>query len=556
MDVHADAGDAGCVGHREVVARLQRVLVVDLDLAAAVHLHRAVDVVEHAGATGRADRSQDPLPVLAVGGVDRELAHPLALWPGAGNEVDALQLPARLGDRGRQLSERLLPRVELDPDRDAVLGTDRHGRLSNQNWQQLGSTVMELGFLILADASEAINGKVYALGAGWNELRLPSLPQEYGFGIALAVDVPWSETNRRHSLALHIQGPDGEMIGDEFSMEFEAGRPPGSVEGADQRIVVSLEDAPHLRRHRPPRGGGHRRRRRDRPQPLLRPRGPARDAPAGGLGLASKAQPAPSTPPPPAHSPPARPVPAAPQSAPRSAAQPNDCEPNVPWRHGASPQPTHRRQAASRCRRRLPRRPRVHSAGYQRSPRAPRHPHAPPPGSAPRRTRLRVMGQGTVGDQHQRVCVVDRRRRPSSWRNEWGTPTCHRPRLVVCCFALPLVSGRRAPRNVAAVEALDPAARRPSRASSSTPGVGHRASRLAQVGQRFADVRSGRLPDHRGDDWSPPADWLTAPSAVTPAPGGATGGPATYDRARMTLRRSRARPWAETRAERATAFRR
>ena len=100
---------------------------------------------------------------------------------------------------------------------------------------------MELGFLILADASEAINGKVYALGAGWNELRLPSLPQEYGFGISLAVDVPWSETNRRHSLALHIQGPDGEIVGDEFSMEFEAGRPPGSAEGADQRIVVSLE---------------------------------------------------------------------------------------------------------------------------------------------------------------------------------------------------------------------------------------------------------------------------------------------------------------------------
>jgi hypothetical protein len=99
---------------------------------------------------------------------------------------------------------------------------------------------MELGFLILADASEEVNGKVYALGAGWNELLLSTLPQEYDFAIALAVDVPWSETNRRHSLALHIQDPDGEMIGDEFSMEFEAGRPPGSVEGADQRIVISL----------------------------------------------------------------------------------------------------------------------------------------------------------------------------------------------------------------------------------------------------------------------------------------------------------------------------
>jgi hypothetical protein len=99
---------------------------------------------------------------------------------------------------------------------------------------------MNLGFLILADSSEAINGKLYALGAGWNELRLPSLPQEYAFSIALAIDVPWSETNRRHELSLHVQDPDGEVIGQEFTMELEAGRPAGGVEGADQRIVISL----------------------------------------------------------------------------------------------------------------------------------------------------------------------------------------------------------------------------------------------------------------------------------------------------------------------------
>ena len=132
VDVLADPGDARRVGHREVVARLQRVLVLDRDLAAAVHLHRAVDVVEDLGAAGRADRPQDPLPVLAVLGVDRELAHPLALAAGARHEVDALQLPARLGDRRGQFAQRLLPRVELDPDRDAVLGADGHGRLSNQ----------------------------------------------------------------------------------------------------------------------------------------------------------------------------------------------------------------------------------------------------------------------------------------------------------------------------------------------------------------------------------------------------------------------------------------
>ena len=126
VDVHADAGDAGRVGHREVVARFHRVLVVHVDLAAAVHLHRAVDVVEHPRTPGRADRPQDPLPVVAVLGVDRELAHPLALRTGAGHQVDALQLPAGLGDRRGQFAQRLLPGVKLDPDRDAVLGADSH----------------------------------------------------------------------------------------------------------------------------------------------------------------------------------------------------------------------------------------------------------------------------------------------------------------------------------------------------------------------------------------------------------------------------------------------
>ena len=66
--------------------------------------------------------------MLAVLGVDRELAHPFALAAGPGDEVDALQLSARLGDRGGQLAERLLARIELDPDRDAVLGAYCHGR--------------------------------------------------------------------------------------------------------------------------------------------------------------------------------------------------------------------------------------------------------------------------------------------------------------------------------------------------------------------------------------------------------------------------------------------
>ena len=54
---------------------------------------------------------------------------------------------------------------------------------------------MELGFLLLADYSEAVNGKLYLTGGGWNVLRLPELPHEWSFHIGLGIDVAWHETN-------------------------------------------------------------------------------------------------------------------------------------------------------------------------------------------------------------------------------------------------------------------------------------------------------------------------------------------------------------------------
>jgi hypothetical protein len=99
---------------------------------------------------------------------------------------------------------------------------------------------VELGFLMLTDHSEVLNGKVYAMGGGWNMLHFPELPTEHAFGIAFGLDVPWDQTNERHTLHLQVDDPDGQRLGDEFSLEFETGRPPGLLAGQDQRIVLSL----------------------------------------------------------------------------------------------------------------------------------------------------------------------------------------------------------------------------------------------------------------------------------------------------------------------------
>ncbi len=99
---------------------------------------------------------------------------------------------------------------------------------------------MRLGFLLLADHAEAVNGKLYMVGGGWNVLRLPELPHEWGFHIALGLDVGWDETNRNHNLVVNVQDPDGVELGEGLSAEFEAGRPPGMPAGQDQRLVMSI----------------------------------------------------------------------------------------------------------------------------------------------------------------------------------------------------------------------------------------------------------------------------------------------------------------------------
>ncbi|SRR5581483_1428880 len=99
---------------------------------------------------------------------------------------------------------------------------------------------MELGFLVLSDAAESLNGKLYALGAGWNMLRFPSLPQDWGFMVGLGLDIPWDETNRKQQIEMRFEDPDGQPISDPFTADVEVGRPPGAIPGQDQRVVFAI----------------------------------------------------------------------------------------------------------------------------------------------------------------------------------------------------------------------------------------------------------------------------------------------------------------------------
>lgn len=99
--------------------------------------------------------------------------------------------------------------------------------------------------MMLADAAEVCNGKLYILGGGWDAIAAGNPLPRY---IAVILGVPWDQTNRRHVLTISLEdadgrgtllpSPSGGFAPFEIKAEFETGRPPGVPQGA--RIPVPL----------------------------------------------------------------------------------------------------------------------------------------------------------------------------------------------------------------------------------------------------------------------------------------------------------------------------
>jgi hypothetical protein len=88
--------------------------------------------------------------------------------------------------------------------------------------------------VVLCDYAEAVNGKLYVMGGGWNVAFSGGQPMTVG--LAILVVCPWDQTNRRHELSVQLLTSDGEPVSVQerevgFSAGFELGRPPGIKPG-------------------------------------------------------------------------------------------------------------------------------------------------------------------------------------------------------------------------------------------------------------------------------------------------------------------------------------
>ena len=120
VDRGRHARDAGRVGHREVVAGLDRDLAVDLDLAALVHQERAVRDARDLHALERPHRVDDALAVRRVDAGHGHVARDAALVDA--HEVDRAEDRALVTDRVRHRGERARQLAQLDAHGEGVGG--------------------------------------------------------------------------------------------------------------------------------------------------------------------------------------------------------------------------------------------------------------------------------------------------------------------------------------------------------------------------------------------------------------------------------------------------
>jgi hypothetical protein len=99
---------------------------------------------------------------------------------------------------------------------------------------------VDLDFLLVADRAEAVNGKLYVLGGGWDRIALPAFPAQANFDVALGVMVAYRETNEQHTFQLTLEDDDNQVVLGPISGQFELGRPPGIRPAQAQRFMVAV----------------------------------------------------------------------------------------------------------------------------------------------------------------------------------------------------------------------------------------------------------------------------------------------------------------------------
>ncbi len=99
--------------------------------------------------------------------------------------------------------------------------------------------------LLLCDAAQIAEGKLYCLGAGWTETG----PGPTTMALGILIYVPWDRTNAELGLVLELREADGTVVrlpgpaGESpvrIEGGFEVGRPPGLARGSSIPVPLAI----------------------------------------------------------------------------------------------------------------------------------------------------------------------------------------------------------------------------------------------------------------------------------------------------------------------------
>jgi hypothetical protein len=98
--------------------------------------------------------------------------------------------------------------------------------------------------LLLCDHAEAVGGKLYINGGGWNVLLRAGVP--VNVSLAILIEVPWDEADTQHRLRAYLLTEDGAAVvaphGEPLAVdgEFQVGRPPGVKPGTTLNTPLAI----------------------------------------------------------------------------------------------------------------------------------------------------------------------------------------------------------------------------------------------------------------------------------------------------------------------------
>jgi uncharacterized protein DUF6941 len=100
---------------------------------------------------------------------------------------------------------------------------------------------MKIEYALLADAAQAVGGKIFVLGGGWNLFRSPNFPAPVQLAVAIGLGFTFDEVGAKYPLSVVIADEAGVPIIPEMKGQVETGQSaPDVPRTATVKIPVAI----------------------------------------------------------------------------------------------------------------------------------------------------------------------------------------------------------------------------------------------------------------------------------------------------------------------------